>query len=172
LLLLAIFFIAGCGSSDSSTTREEPVVKGDEPPARLDLRLAAQVEGVCRNTRVEIDGVSRRLAREIGNSSGPDAIGEALVAPGIRILRKEASQLEELPGVSGSPQLETYVGLFEPIIELAELRLEAGRAQEPERNRSLELLIAGLTEEQVTIARELGLDACSVGFTEALGGQQ
>jgi hypothetical protein len=172
LLLLAVFLSTGCGSSDSSTTQEEPVVNGGEASARLDRQLAAQVEGVCENTQREIDVIARRLASEISNPSGPDAIGEALVAPGIRILKQEASQLKGAQKAADSPQFETYVGLFEPIIELAELRLEAGKAREPERSHSLELLIAGLTEEQVTIARQLGLDACGVGFTEALGGQR
>ncbi len=72
---------------------------------------------------------------------------------------------------SDSSQFNLYVGLFEPTIELAEQRLEAGRSGEPERGQALERLIAGLGDKQVSIAAELGLDACEISFTKALGGR-
>jgi hypothetical protein len=172
LLLLAISLIAaGCGSSE-----KPPAQRGGRgtttESASLDPKQATRAESICKQGLHEIGVLSRHLAQSLGNSPSTDAIGSELVAPGIKILDRKASRFDSLRAASDSPDFNLYIGLFDPIIELAEQRLEAGRAEEPERGQALERLIAGLGDEQVTVARRLRLDACTVSFTEALGGQR
>jgi len=140
--------------------------------ANLSPERAARAEAICKRSVSEINLLGQRLADALAENPGGDAIGSDLVAPGIRILDRESSRLGGLQAESDSPHFDLFVGLFDPMIELAEQRLEAGRAAEPERGQTLERLIAGLSDEQVAIARHLGLDACSVGFTAALGGRR
>ena len=68
-----------------------------------------------------------------------------------------------------SRSLEIYLGLFDPIIELARQRQYVG-ATEPERAQKLDLMIAALTDEQAAAAHQADLPACGVKFTRALGG--
>jgi hypothetical protein len=133
---------------------------------------AAEAERVCGRAVDATRNLSRHLAQALAGNRRPDAVGSQLVAPGIRILNRESSQLEPIQAASSSVEFDAYVGLFQPIIELAEQRLEAGLNGEPERGQALERLIAGLTDEQVAIAKRLKLAACGIGFTEALGGRR
>ena len=169
LLLLFMFLLTGCGSSDGPAAKESAAGAEKELPAKADAALAARSEAICKDTQREIKKLGRGLAQRISAASGLDAIGEALVAPGIRILTRESSRLARLEEPSNPPRFQTYTGLFDPIIELSQQRLDAGRAGELSRGRDLELLIAGLTEKQAAVARELGLSACGVDFTQALG---
>lgn len=139
---------------------------------KLGPAQAAAAEAICQRSLREINLLGSRLATALANSPGRDAIGSELVAPGVRIVDRELSKLERLQATPESPQFSLYIGLFNPIIELAEQRLEAGKNDEPERGQALERLIAGLGDEQVATARRLGLNACSVSFTEALGGKR
>jgi hypothetical protein len=170
LLVSVAFLLTGCGSSDSPTAKQSPAGFGEDFPVELAGELAARSETICMDARREIKGVARGLPQRISGASGPDAIGEALVAPGIRILKRESSRLAKLEAPSNPPRFETFIGLFDPIIELSEQRLEAGQAGDLSHAHSLELVIAGLTEEQAAIARGMKLKACGVDFTEALGG--
>lgn len=169
LLLLSVFLATGCGSSDSQTEREGPAGADKQLSAKPDAELAARSEAICKDAQREIKALGRGLAKRISGASGLDAIGGALVAPGIRILARESSRFARLEEPSNPPRFQTYTGLFDPIIELSQQRLDAGRAGELSRGHEIELLIAGLTEEQAAIARELGLSACGVDFTQALG---
>lgn len=172
-MLLAISLIAaGCGSSGDSTSpgAASGSQEAEPSPVELEDSLVVQAETICKQGGREIDRLARNLSQEIASSPSRDVIGEVLVEPGIRILNRQSSRLGELTEASDSPQFVTYVGLFEPVLELAELRLEAGRAEEPERGQALERLISDLEDEQSALAKELGLDACGVRFVEALGG--
>jgi hypothetical protein len=173
LLAAACLAAAGCGGTETSDPREGRVVdSGAESAALGDKELAAQIEGVCKQTNREIGLLGRRLAQNLAENPGWDPLAGALVRPGVRILKRESSRLNDLQAPSAPAELYVYVGLLDSIIELSEQRLEAGRADEPERGKALELLIAGLADEQVASAQRLGLDACSVSFTQALGGQR
>lgn len=90
--------------------------------------------------------------------------------PGAEILSREADSLRNIEPQPTSRSLEVFLGLFDPILELARQRLQAGTSGDPEQARRLELMIASLEDEQSAAARQLGLDACSVEFTNALGG--
>lgn len=172
MLLLAVFLATGCGSSESSTTQVEGAAHPTAETPSLNPGAAARAESICEESVRETTLLGRRLAQALAGSPSDDAIGSELVVPGIRILERELSRLERLEAAADSSEFDVYVDLFDPIIELAEQRVEAGRTDEPERGQALERLIAGLVDEQVAIARKLELGACSVGFTEALGGQR
>jgi hypothetical protein len=170
LLLLFVFLVTGCGSSsDGPTAQERSADTEKELSAKAHAALAARSEAICKDAQRKIKKLGRGLAQRISGASGLDSIGEALVAPGIRILTRESSRLARLEEPSNPPRWQTYTGLFNPIIELSQQRLDAGRAGELSRAHDLELLIATLTEKQAAVARELGLSACGVDFTQALG---
>jgi hypothetical protein len=170
LLLLSVAFLAsGCGSSDTPTAEQGSADPGEDSPAKLAPELAARSESICRDAQREIRGIAHGLPERISGAAGVDAIGEALVVPGIRILKRESSRLATLEEPSNPSRFETFTGLFDPIIELSEQRLEAGQVGELSRAHALELLIAGLTEDQAAVASGMGLSACGVDFTQALG---
>lgn len=169
---MVVILAVGCGSSDSSTTQVEGSAHLTTETPSLNPRVAARAESICKESVRETTLLGRRLAQALAGSPSGDAIGSELVAPGIEILKRESTRLERLEAAADSSEFDVYVDLFDPIIELAEQRIEAGRADEPERGQALERLIAGLVDEQVAIARKLELDACSISFTEALGGHR
>jgi hypothetical protein len=129
------------------------------------------MEAICRQSTLETRALRRKLPEAFSRSASPqDAITNGIVKPGIEILSHESTRLRDLGVSPSSSSLKIYLGLFEPIVELARQRLQVGTAGENERAHSLELLIAGLEDEQSAAARRVGLDACSVGFNRALEG--
>jgi hypothetical protein len=167
LLLALSLLITGCGDSTTAPDHAPHLAE----ITKLKPEQASKAEAACRQSVRETTALARRLAQALAEDPGVDAIGSQLVEPGIDILERESTRLKAIPMASDSSQFSLYVGLFEPMIELAEQRLEAGRSGEPERGQALERLIAGLGDTQVSIAAELGLDACRISFTKALGGR-
>lgn len=92
--------------------------------------------------------------------------------PGLQILIRESAQLRALRPSPQSATLETYLGLFDPIIELSRQRAEIDVRSSSNQVRSLELMIAELGQEQTKAARRFGLQKCALNFTQALGGAQ
>lgn len=178
-LLLALFvaalFVAGCGGSDDGgpiTTAGPPVAKTQRPEVDGD-RYTAQAEAICRRGRRETRALGRKLPGIIASSTSPQqGITNGLVRPGTEILSREAADLRSLSPVPSSRSLQVYLGLFDPILELAQQRLEASSADDPDRARALEQMIVSLGNEQSAAAREFGLRACTVSFTQALGGSR
>jgi hypothetical protein len=133
-------------------------------------RYARRAEAICRRSVAAAQAVGRVLPEAVSRAASPQVgITTALVRPGVEILSREAAALRSLGPGPRSTALQTYLGLFEPIVELAHQRLQAGLASEFERARELEVLIAGLADEQSTAARRYGFHACSIEFTRALG---
>lgn len=129
--------------------------------------FARQAESVCRRSLTATRALGRRLPQILSDSSFPqEAVTSGLVKPGVAILSNEAARLRAL-GTPESEALQTYVGLFEPIVELGLQRLDVGTG-EIDRVHSLEGLIAGLEDEQSAIARRSGLKACAISFNRAL----
>lgn len=175
MLLVAISagtFLWSCGGAGGDSSA--PTVKtGGQSADRSSLAVAddtftQQAEDVCRRSLEETHALGRKLPRILADSSFPqEAITSGLVKPGVEILSGEATRLRDL-GTPESRALQTYVGLFEPIVELGRQRLGVG-VGEVERAHSLERLIAGLESEQSVLARRSGLKACGVSFNRALG---
>ncbi|HEV7615373.1 MAG TPA: hypothetical protein VGO36_04000 [Solirubrobacterales bacterium] len=102
-------------------------------------------------------------------ASPQQGITGGVVGPGIAILSAEAAGLRKLGPPPASPAFEIYLGLFDPIIELARQRFQAGTT-DPEQARRLELMVASLNAEQSAAAKRFGLRACGIEFNAALGG--
>lgn len=138
-------------------------------PAERD-RYSERAEAICRDGLRETRVLGRGLPKVLASSDSPQkGITNGLVRPGTEILSREATKLRNLEPVPNSRALEVYLGLFEPIVELARQRLEAG-VGDPEQARKLELMITSLEDEQSAAARQFGLEACAVEFIRALGG--
>lgn len=165
-------FLCSCGggtSGDDSQPRLDDIGKssGQAPGTVPVAAFSRKAEGVCRRSLAATRALGRRLPQILdGSSFAQEAVTSGLVRPGVAILSTEAARLRAL-GTPESGALQTYVGLFEPIVELGRQRLDVG-AGEIGRMHSLEQLIAGLEDEQSAIARRSGLKACAVSFNRAL----
>jgi hypothetical protein len=125
---------------------------------------------ICRRANREARAVGRELPNVFSQSSSPQvAIANGLIRPGVEILSGESAALRSLRPDPSSRSLGLFIGLFDPIVALARERLETSGGANPERGHELELMIARLSDEQVAAARRVGLTACSVDFTRALG---
>jgi hypothetical protein len=109
-------------------------------------------------------------------TDAPQTAGEVvvngLIKPGISILSEKAARLRAIEPAPDSPDLEVYVGFYNPIIELSRQLLQATEANDGARSRALELMIADLGDEQADAGRAFGFGSCAVTFTEALGGEK
>jgi hypothetical protein len=161
LATAAVAAVAGCGGGDgdSEGAREQTVA--------VDPEYAARANAICTEMRRR----KRGLVKSIGTIPGGAlaAITEGLVAPGIRILDREAARLRALQPRPDNHELETYLGLFDPILVLSEERLRTGRAGDFSTSRTLERLVTGLEQRQRGAALAAGLDQCGVEFVRALG---
>ena len=123
-----------------------------------------------------ICGAARREKRLLGRNLIPvgtaplDTTTEQLVAPGIEILEREAARLRAIQPRPENPSLETYLGLFDPILVLAEQRLQAGRSGDSGTAATLENSVTDLEDAQRLAAVAAGLDECGLGFAAALSG--
>ena len=173
LIALATAALTGCGGSRSATSETtDTVVPTHRTASDVDRGLyIAKAEAICRRGLRKTHALGRNLPEVLSSSASPqEGITNGLVRPGTEILSREAAGLRNIRPAPNSRALEIYLGLFEPIVELAHQRLEAGTAGELERAHNLELMIASLGDEQSAAAHQFGLHACSVKFTRALGG--
>jgi hypothetical protein len=174
-LVIATAALGGCGGSgsDSSATVAGPkpaTAAGSEPPSPA---VARKAEAICATATSKAHRLRATISDEIAKASSAEAgLTAAIVAPAIEILEAESRGLAALRPRPDSAAFTTFVGLFEPVIDLAYQRRASGEANEIETSRELELLVSSLTEEQVKLARSLGLPACETDFFEALGTAQ
>jgi hypothetical protein len=172
--LTATGILVGCGGSSGHDSTQSSSTRQNEgsPVSRASrAHYVDQAETICARGIGETRAVGAQLPERIAHAPTPEAgIDTGLVKPGIEILDREATSLRSLEPRPKSSQLEIFLGLYDPIIALANERLKAGLAHEPQRARSIELLIASLSEEQSVAARRFGFHACAVGFTRALRG--
>lgn len=169
--------LIGCGGSDSSTSSGSAAdsARADSqrlsPPSVDRSQYVDRAEAVCRRSIREARDIGEALPEAVSGASSPQVgITTYLVKPGIEILSREAERLRGLGSAPPSSELEIYLGLFEPIVELSRQRLQAGLAREADRGSDIEKLVAELANEQSAAARAYGLDACSIKFTRALLG--
>ncbi len=176
VLLVTAAALGGCGGSSGtstrSTTTESTAANFGRPESATERAgYVKRAEAVCARSVWEARALRRSLPIVISRSpSAEQGITNGLVRPGIEILNRQSAHLRTIEPRPTSGALESYLGLFEPILVLARQRLQTGEAKNPERGHALELLIDGLASEQSTFAKRFGLKACSVGFVEALGG--
>jgi hypothetical protein len=175
LALATATALAGCGGSSGGGSGTTPEAAGPgqdtTTPAANEALYVRQAEAICRRSVAKTRALGRRLPEIVTSAPSPQqGITNGLVKAGTAILSKEAADLRSLGEPPDSPALETYLGLFEPIVELARQRIQAGVAGDPERAHQLELIIANLGKEQSAAARSFGLRECSIEFNTALGG--
>jgi hypothetical protein len=176
IALTTALAFSGCGgandSDNSSATATAPTPSATAATPGLDeAAYVRRAEAICRRSVAKTQALGRRLPEIVSSAPSPQqGITNGVVGPGIVILGEEAAALRKLGPPPASPALETYLGLFDPILELARQRLQAGIAEDPERARQLELMIADLGNEQSGASKRFGLRACSIEFNTALGG--
>jgi hypothetical protein len=161
---LAIALLTGCGGSDSSGSDQHGA------PAAERARFAARADPICQ------EAVRKVKALRIVSSTRPDsnalsAITESLVRPGIAILSQEAARLRALQPRPDDSDLNRYLGLFDPILVLAQQRLQLAAQPRPdiERAHNTETDIGSLEDAQATYAKSFGFKVCGTGFFAALG---
>ncbi len=160
----ALATMAACGDT------EEEAPDDREATATVDAAYAARANAICTEMGREKAALLDGAFGSGGSGDALTAITEGLVAPGLRILEREAERLRALEPRPDNEELETYLGLFDPIIVLADERLRTGRAGNIGSSRDLERLVVGLEERQRAAAVAAGLDRCGVGFAGAIAG--
>jgi len=135
-------------------------------------KFIAAAEPICRRGNAATHALGEKLPRAVsGSGSLQETVLIGLVRPGIKILSRQASELRNLPAPHASEDLDTYLGLYDPIIELSyQLESALQDTEDPHRSREIELLISELGNLQTDAARRFGMHACSIDFTGALGG--
>lgn len=175
-LLLTTVALGGCGGSGAASTSsmESATPSPDRHESAVERAIyVKRAEVICAQSVREARALRRNLPAVISHApTAEQGITNGLVKPGIEALARQSAHLRSLKPRPTSGTLESYLGLFEPILALARQRLQTGEARDPERGHTLELLIDGLTSEQSTFAKQFGLKVCSVGFTEALDGTE
>jgi hypothetical protein len=164
-LFAGLLALPGCGgSSDSGEPTQAKVSTAPRP-------YVAEADGICREMLRETRQLGRRFVKravEAGESNFLGAETEHIVKPGLVILRRTASRFRRLSAQSHDPSLAVYVGLYEPLIQLGELRLAAGRVDDLNEAKNLERQMEELGAEQRVAAQLAGLRSCEVDFLQAL----
>ncbi len=95
-------------------------------------------------------------------------INERVIGPGIALLERVATRQQVLQPAFHDPRFDLYANLFDPIIVLAQQRLQSGRDGNLSQSKKLEGLLASLGSEQQNAARAAGLPACDQDFEQEL----
>jgi 4-amino-4-deoxy-L-arabinose transferase-like glycosyltransferase len=173
---VAAIGFGGCGTDDgdadggggatetASTSAAAPTASQVEEEKQ---RYIARADQICR--------ASFRRARAIGERFTIASPGtplskftEQLVAPGIPLLEDFSRRLQQLEPRPDDPDLEQYLGFFDPGLELLYQRLRAGRQEDFDEARRLELLLVELGDEQREAGRRFGLRVCDRDFLNVL----
>jgi|GEM_PF-5314148 len=134
-------------------------------------RYIARAEPICRRSIVEVHALGEHLAAAAGDAESIGAtVASGLVKPGIEILSDKAADLRAIRPAPNAADLNVYLGLFDPIVELSRQLLQAAEANDGSRLHELELIVADLGREQSAAARGFGFRDCALGFTDSLGG--
>lgn len=153
--VVAMVALASCGGS------------GETAPSAASQRALAHANTNCRQMLRAV----RHLAKGVlssGYTNTLELTTEGFAKPGIRLVKREAEQQQALQAAVADPRFSLYAELFDPIIVLAEQRLDAGQAREIARSELLQNLLTSLGAEQRQAARNAGLRACNVDFLEAM----
>ncbi|MBA3338373.1 MAG: hypothetical protein H0T54_01235, partial [Geodermatophilaceae bacterium] len=166
--VVTVVALAGCGAG----TEKKTVSTAQPESARVgDNGYLRNAEAICRRAQDESDKVRQRfLTSPPPAGSGPLALTtEGLVRPGIEILANEAEQFQNLKPRPVNANLERFIGLFDPILVLANERLRLGvSGGDIGEAHRLEQLISELEDEQARAAGRSGLLECRTNLVRAL----
>lgn len=159
LLMLAGLglLLSACGGSGE---QQQTVAK--PPPAVL-----AKATAICNQFLRETKQLGKGA---LGNppSTTLELTTERLVKPSIPLLERAAQRQQALEPQAHSSVFNLYADLFDPIVILAQKRLQAGRAEDALEAKRIEGLLSNLGEEQRRAARVAGLPACDVDYQSVL----
>jgi hypothetical protein len=170
-LVLTVLALGGCGgggeeTTAAATTQQEATTTAPRPRAYV-----AAANGVCRQMLRETRRLGRDFIAEVAASPEHDLLGsmtEGLISPGVTVLSRIAARLRAVEAKYPDPALSVYVGLYEPLLQLARLRLSAGEAEDFGEAKNLETQMEQIGTEQRLAARRAGLRDCGVDFLHAL----
>ena len=154
--LLGGVFLASCGSGDEQS-KVEPL------PHAVVVSADANCRQLLRDVKTLATGVLSR-----GYANTLELTTEGFAKPGIRVVKRTGLRQQELEGAASDPRFDLYADLFDPIVVLAEQRLEAGREQDLNRVVKLQEQLTGLELLQRKAARNAGLVDCDTNFLDAM----
>jgi hypothetical protein len=163
-ILLAVSAFAGCGSGSEATSPSTTQATASKP-------FVTAADRVCREMQRETKQLGHGFLARVASSPQHNLLRaetEILVRPGIRILDRAAARLRAVDERSEDPSLSVYVDLYEPLLQLAKLRLAAGEAEDLASAKNLEGQMEQIGAEQRVAARIAGLRDCRVDFLHAL----
>lgn len=155
--------LAGCGGDSEGS--------GSAGEAGADAATVAKAEANCKRLRRQVTRLGRRA---FPGAPIPTETTARLVRPSLRLLEVFARRQQVLAKSSGDPGLLLYARLFEPIIVLAQERIDvgerfaAGDTEAGTLTRGYENLMGTVAAEQREAAGRAGLRACAIDFTQVL----
>lgn len=161
--LMVTAALAGCGGGSTGSPHTATTATGSPN--------FAKAERVCEAMLRETRQVGRKFIPATERRGGSNILAletEFLVKPGLRVLNHAAGRLRAIDAETKNSTFQVYVGLFEPIIQLGELRLQAGRTDNLAEANNLVQQMEDLGEEQRSVAQQAGLKTCSIDFLHAL----
>lgn len=152
---IAVGTLTSCGSDSRPEART--------PTAR---QAFAHANANCRQLLRDV----RQLAKGVlsGYSSNLELTTEGFAKPGIRLEKHIARRQQRLQPAADDPRYSLYAELFDPIIVLAEQRLQAGQAGDIAQSQLLQDQLTALGIEQRDAARRAGLRSCDVDFLDVM----
>jgi 4-amino-4-deoxy-L-arabinose transferase-like glycosyltransferase len=173
--VLGALMLAGCGGDDPDGGPTAPsATRAEEPRDAVAPGKAGYIrraDAICAEAIAETRAFRKRLG-SVPPPPAPSAVAqftEALVAPGIPILERQARRLRALPRPADDAEtLEAYLGLFDVTSALLRERLRVGREGNLTVGLELEDRIFAIGDEQLELAREYGFETCSTDLGRVL----
>jgi hypothetical protein len=159
-LAVVASLLGGCGSGGGSSS----VSTTASTPAADAARQAREADAICTRMVVDAHRLGRK-ARTVDPSEYADTLDfttEALIAPALPVIERSARELRAVRGMGDKPQLDAYVGMFDPILSLLIERVKAGRHGDTQQAHEIEEQLIEFGAIQKTLAKEAGLKACTV----------
>jgi hypothetical protein len=165
IAMVAVVGTAGCGGTHTKSNAPataEPQASAPPPAAALD-----QANANCRFLLSKIKVVAQGILSR-SHSQLLETINTQVLPRALSVLEQVANSQQALEPTMQSPTFDRYASFFDPIIVLAQMRLQTGRAGDTAGSRNLESLLTTLGIEQQQAARVAGLPDCERDFEHSL----
>jgi hypothetical protein len=153
---LALMACGGGGGSSSGAT------SGSLDSGPVPAPIAARAEANCRDLVARTKRLTNGVLLRYG--SVLEARTKGIARPGLPLVQGIARRQQALSAQTDNQTFKRYTSLFDPLIVIGQQLLAAGLAQDLQRSRNLEGLLAGIGVEQKQAARAAGLHACVIDF--------
>jgi hypothetical protein len=173
--LLLVLAVTACGGGSSSSSSSAPVTTAPssggakEPAEETSTAYVKPAEATCHQLLREAQRIGRKFIAEYAaseNASPEQFEMSGLIRPGVHSLERISTKFRALSERYPNPNFALYVGLYEPLLQLAHLRLAAG--EDEAEGKSLEGQMEAVGAEQRLAAKQAGLKACQIDFLHAL----